>query len=175
MGVLSLSTYVPARLPTQLRTGPSGRGRSPVSLVVASTGARPQVVRAVEVASTGRDELIAFPGEDAPRTGRRQLPPLVETSTSKPVVLTSRATGHRGLSTEEYYRRFPAMARASCPLDTATTAFVPHLQMDDCEGPGTGNRVRPSHAEEDNRALPNFPVSAAERRKLVQMRRSHLG
>lgn len=182
MGVLTTCTA--ARLPANLRTGVASRGRSPVSVTVTASAASGRVVRATRVASQQRDHLTAYPGEDAPGTGRRVLPPLVEVETASVsshgegmLVASAPSSSHRGLSSEECYNRFPAMARASCPLrvEPGPHGGV-HLARDDTEGPGSGNRRRPSHPdveESSTEPLPFFPESPNERRKLVQMRRRY--
>mmetsp|Transcript_926 Transcript_926/g.2143 ORF Transcript_926/g.2143 Transcript_926/m.2143 type:complete len:183 (-) Transcript_926:453-1001(-) len=181
MGVLT-TTFAPTRVPVHLRTGTAGRGRSPVSVSVSAASGRN--VRAAHVASQQRTTLTSYPGEDAPGTGRRVLPPLVDladvpsSSGNSPSLLdlaSAPASSHRGLSSEECYRRFPGMARASCPLwvEPGPHGGV-HLKLDDTEGPGSGKRVRPGHAHREAGAtagLPFFPDTPQERRKLVEMRR----
>mmetsp|Transcript_13975 Transcript_13975/g.39549 ORF Transcript_13975/g.39549 Transcript_13975/m.39549 type:complete len:166 (+) Transcript_13975:316-813(+) len=165
MGILT--TFQNPTVPVGLRTGVAARGRSPVAVLAMRTQ-----VNAVDVALVHRSALTSYPGEDAPRTGKRVVPPLAE-SASDVSMVTSGSTSHRGLSSEEYYARFPTMARASCPL-----AFSPlpiFSEVEPPRGPGTGRRVRPTRVEEDKYPhLAHQPSDPAHRLKMVQQRRSQM-
>eukprot|EP00951_Prasinocladus_malaysianus_P021597 scaffold178763_cov28-Prasinocladus_malaysianus.AAC.2 len=169
-----LTTHVSSRVPVELRSGPAARGRTPVSVaalsVTASAAAPRHTIRSMDVAQRKRAEIVSFPGEDAPGTGKRVLPPLVDNEVSS----IRSAEKHRGLSTEEYYARFPSMARASCPLAVSDTEDKRPLEPP-C-GPGSGNRTFPEIVFRDamDDELLHEPTDPNLRVKTVRMRHGDL-
>ena len=132
------------------------------SCVVASAQ-RPRI-NAVDVAKRTRKDLTAFPGEDAPRTGRRVPPSLVASVDEEDM------HSHRLLTADECASLFPTLVRSSIPLnfEKEPEATEPHA------GPGSGKRTPPKHADTVRAPLMHQPTEKSSLRKQVYLRRANL-
>lgn len=136
MGFLTTVAGSPAAFCGCTSASSSGRGRTTFRVHAAY---RPSVA-AIETASRQAAALTNFPGEDAPRTGNRIVPPLIdkpERGGYEPLA------GHRGFSAEEVATSFLVATRSSCPLVRGSH----QMPLEPAAGPGTGKRSRPKHLE----------------------------
>lgn len=133
------------------------------SCCVVASAQRPRI-NAVDVAKRTRKDLTAFPGEDAPKTGRRVPPALVASYDEEDT------NSHRLMSADEYETLFPTMVRSSIPLNFVKDpeATEPHA------GPGSGKRTAPKHADTVRAPLMHQPTEKSSLRKQVFLRRANL-
>ena len=158
-----LASFRAPSMSIHLQCGATAQRRSSLAVNAMQTAH----VKAVDVALQQRYDLTSYPGEDAPRTGKRVVPPLSE---SNPAVSLDQAS-HRGLSAEECYATFPTMARASCPL--IYTAVSTDSELEPPRGPGTGRRIRPNRVDTASMSyLPHQPSDPTRRLQVVRQRRS---